>query len=500
MLSRKTAESRLIVPGRIVGSADGRVFLVLSSVATKDGLSFRLADLDGRPVDATGFDPVPPQFVRLASMLRLGFDRKIDEFVKAWIRAAGFPVDPTMHWDKYIYTSLKPTAGTFNEDTIDEAIREIVIRVMGSREILDPSKFQHVAENFAKTLAKDGVSLKYPGFLQLPLAKQVTYILKSNFNSRRGEMRRIVRYLEDRGKPSDELSEENFLTVTPDDGLSPIETPEYATGTKDFEQAEEAVEMGDYTGRSKNVTIGRFANGFREWLLKRERLPVVRQTMRLLSILHEGTQAHGRMPKLDDIERRWTYLQNRDDSSKNRLAVDKPRMVTERGQVLDDVQRALVKRYRDEAARNGLSAKELGIVNGLGRVIELPSMKELLLGLPTVMEIYVRTHFHGQESVLPLLVRTLVKIGEEKRQRKLEESGRDRAERAKVKEEDEEAPSVPPSEPKTSAQKGQWVPPKCLGCGGGGDLKACPECKGNFCMLCMRDHHANNPGHDGVGR
>jgi len=493
MVSRKTAESRLIVPGRIVGSTDGRVFLVLSSVATKDGLSFKLADLDGGPVDATGFDPVPPQFVRLASMLRLGFDRNIDEYVKTYIREAGLPVDDKMNWASFIYTTLRSKVGTFNEDIIDDAIREIVIRVLGSRKFLSPSKFKHVLENFA-------ASPEHPGFDKLPLVKQVTQVLKSHFNSRGSEMRRVVRYLEDRGKPSDELSQSNFLTVTPEDGPSPIETSEHATGTRDFEQAEEAVEMGDYTGRSKNVTIGRFANGFREWLLKRERLPVVRQTMRLLSILHEGTQAHGMVPKLDDIERRWTYLQNRDDSSKNRLAVDKPRLVTERGQVLDDAQKALVKRYRDEATRNGLNAKELGIINGLGRVIELPSMKELLFGLPIVMETYVRTHFHGQESVLPLLVRTLVKIGEEKRQKKLEESGRDRAERAKVKEEGAEAPPVPPSEPKTSAQKGRWVPPKCRGCGGGEDLKACPECKGNFCMLCMRDHHANNPGHDGVGR
>ena len=128
MGSMKLADSRLLQPGRVVGSTDGSAWLVLSSIRTGSGLQFRLADLAGRPAPTPhDFDPVHPKFAHLAAMLRrLAFNPDFDEYVKAYIRRAGLPLDPSMNWAKYLQSRLGPQLGTFDPEITDEAIHHII--------------------------------------------------------------------------------------------------------------------------------------------------------------------------------------------------------------------------------------------------------------------------------------------------------------------------------------------------------------------------------------
>ena len=125
----KVATSRLLAPGRIVGSIDGQPWLVLSSIKTKDGLSFKLADLMGSPVSIPPhFDPVPIRFSRFAAMLHLAFNKDIDAMMKALIRDAQLPVDQSMNWAKFLYSTLAKQLPTTDEDKIDEVLHFIIFK------------------------------------------------------------------------------------------------------------------------------------------------------------------------------------------------------------------------------------------------------------------------------------------------------------------------------------------------------------------------------------
>ena len=458
MVPSKTAASRLLVPGHIVGSSDGQPWLVTSSLKTKDGVRFKLADLMGRSIDTPPrFDPVPFRIARIATLLRLAYNKDFDEYVKSAIRAAGLPVDQSMNWAKYLYKIFPRYLPTHDEEIIDEALHEIIIRVLVNRNVLspeNPSGFQQSIE-------------KYPQEVQgLSLEKQVTEFLKKSFTFKIDETVKYVnRVLKGQAPGEDEEPGQDLFSLEPEEGEgeSLLNTKEQGTGIQDFQQMEENIDLGDYRTRGIHSTKGTFSEGFKAWLpgfrdrlKKKYKLPSVSQYMRLLTLLHDETKSVGKYPKLTDIEVQWKKLQDRHESSARRLDHD-----------------GFVKLFRS---------------------------------LPIVVETYVRTHYHGQEDTLPPLIRILNRMGDDLRQKQLEESNQDREERRTQKEtameptpasEEAGMRDLPP-ESHISALKKQYEVPKCKNCGSGDEPRRCKGCQEYFCSTCMMDHHANNPGHDGV--
>jgi hypothetical protein len=464
MVPSQTAVNRLVVPGHVVGSTDGQPWLVLSRMNTKDGAVYKLADLMGSPIPTPPhFDPVPFRIARIASLIRLAYNRQFDDYVKDSIRQAGLPVDQDMNWAKYLYKILASKLPTHDEEIIDETIHEIIIRVLLNRHALDPNNpngFQQKIQGFKWA----------PGQTEeLPLEKQVTEFLKKSFRFRKEE---AIKYAERLQGGEGETDPKDFLSTEAegDEDTSPIETIEHGTGMQDFQHTEENLDLGDYRSRDIHSTKGTFSEGFKAWLLnlgdrikKKYSLPIVRQYMRLLTLLHDETKSVGKYPKLKDIEAQWKKLQDRHEASRNRLNHE--------------------------------------------------GFEKLFNSLPIAIEAYVRTHYHGQESTLPPLIRVLNRMGSELRQKKLEESDRDREERRRQKEEggfpeqpvaeptpatEEAAMHDLPPETRLSSQKKQFEVPSCKNCGNNKEPKRCKGCQEYFCSECMHDHHANFPGHDGV--
>jgi hypothetical protein len=452
--------SRLLAPGRIVGSIDGQPWLVLSSIKTKDGLQFKLADLSGSPVSTPPhFDPIPIRFARFASMLHLAYNKDIDAMMKALIRDAQLPVDQGMNWAKYLYSTLAPQLPTKDEDKVDEVLHFIIFKIL-ERHILT-EKFPGIVENFIKT---------NPQFKDMPLDKKVSVILKNYLVGGKGFMGRkqeAIRYLkriiEGQDISADEveqgLLEDTHVSLTPDtspettetgEGASSIlDVPQYATGTQAQEQVEEDTDMGDYRAPWERRTPGKFTEPFSEWLAKKYSISIVEQILRILSILYNDMKTYKKMPKIKDVGEEW---------------------------------QALEKQYAEALPEGVLSTKQR-------------KFKTLFNNLPSLISAYVGIHYRGQESTLPTVVRILNNIGIEERQRE-REGQEETASGATAVPTEEAAMRSLPAEGKFSAAKKQWETPRCKACGTTKDIKKCPGCEDKFCSLCVRDHHANHPGHD----
>jgi hypothetical protein len=162
--------------------------------------------------------------------------------------------------------------------------------------------------------------------------------------------------------------------------------------------------------------------------------------------MHEHAQTYGAKPSLPDIEGRWKSLQ-----------------------------------------------QEVGSHKRLGH----DDFVKLFAMFPETIETYVRTFLRlppGEHHVLPNIVRLLVREGEMRRQKRLEESDKDRESR-KGGPEPEGLPEPPAAEEgKTSAR--QVEVPRCATCKTAKGASRCPGCEQSYCALCVRDHFANNPGHD----
>ena len=94
--------ARLIEPGKVVTSVDGRMYRIASTVTGPDGLvTFKLADLQGKPVPVpSDFHPLTPAAAKFASWLRwvVAYNADFDAYVKHYIREAGLPVDERRNW------------------------------------------------------------------------------------------------------------------------------------------------------------------------------------------------------------------------------------------------------------------------------------------------------------------------------------------------------------------------------------------------------------------
>jgi hypothetical protein len=461
MLPCKVAASRLLAPGRIVGSIDGQPWLVLSSIKTKDGLQFKLADLTGSPVSTPPhFDPIPIRFARFASMLHLAYNKDIDAMMKALIRDAQLPVDQSMNWAKYLYSTLAPLLPTKDEDKIDEVLHFIIFKVWERHILTD--QLPGIMENFIKS---------DPQFAKKPLDKQISWILKNYLVGGRGAgwpgrkqeaVRYLKRIIEGQDTPTADIDkgvgEDTLVSMEPavnegeESEGSILDTPEYATGTQAQEQVEDDIDMGDYRAPWERRTPGKFTEPFGEWLAKKYSISIVEQILRILSILYNDMKTYKKMPKIKDVEEEW---------------------------------QALEKQYAEALPEGMISTKQR-------------KFKTLFNNLPSLISAYVGIHYRGQESTLPTVVRILNNIGKEERQR--EREGQEETPNGTPAPTEEAAMRGLPVEGKFSAAKKQWETPRCKACGITKDVKKCPGCEDKFCSLCVRDHHANYPGHDGVGK
>jgi hypothetical protein len=452
------ADPRLLVPGRLVGSTDGQPWVVTSSVRTKDGTSVRLADLMGEPAPAgLRFDPISLRLSRFAAMMRrLAYNKEFDAYVKDSIREAGLPVDQSMNWAKYLYTIMVPRLDTQDDELIDEAIHFIIIRELVERKKLSPQN----PHGFYQTIGDFRWGGKnHPGQTEaLPLEKQVTEFLKKSFIFRADEANKYLkRVLKGLRKG---ISEEDLVPLSPggvgeEESYSPIDYLEHPSEGREFREAEDTAELGDYSLRRKNALVGKFTEGLYHWLLEQKRTPEGRkrypyapsQYVRLLSLMYNHAKEYGTKPSLAEIEGKWKTLQ-----------------------------------------------QEVGGHKRLGH----EDFVKLFSLFPEALETYVRTVLHlppEEHHILPNIVRLLVREGEQRRQKRLEESDKDRESRRGGPEpEEQQPPAEAAPEGKTSAK--QIEMPRCATCQTGKEVSRCPGCEDSYCSLCVKDHFANNPGHE----
>ncbi len=471
MFTCKATLARLLAPGSLVGSTDGQPWVVTSSVRTRDGVSVGLSDLMGSPAPPwLRLDPIPVRMSRVAALLRrLAYRKDFDEYVKHAIRANGLPVDQSMNWSKYLYNIMSKKLETQDEDLIDESTHFIIVRELYERKKLSPDNphgFQQTIGNFSWG------GKHHEGQTEaLPLEKQVTEFLKQSFLFRADEANKYLkRVLKGLRKG---IGEEDLVSLSPggmeeeDEAYSPMDYLEHPEGDREFREAEDTAELGDYSLRRKNALVGKFTEGMLHWLIHQKNTPegnkrypyAARQYVRLLSLMYAHAKDYGTKPSLAEIEGKWKTLQ-----------------------------------------------QEVGSHKRLGH----EDFVKLFALFPETLETYVRTVLRlppEEHHILPNIVRLLVKEGEQRRQRRLEESRKDRESRMPgpepgsepgpgLEEREEEPPGMYPEAEKTSAKQVEL--PRCATCHTGREVTRCPGCEDSYCGLCARDHLANFPGHDRV--
>jgi hypothetical protein len=222
--------SSLLIPGKLAFTLNGDAYRVTSKVATDELASFKLADLNGKPVQTpANFHPVSAALARTAAWMRFVFayNADFDLYVKEYIKAAGLPVDKDMNWAKW-FQSIYPRklyGITKDPEVVDEAIHQVIITALAHR----------------KDLTKFDPNRLPEGARQQPLEKQVTTYLEWLFKKRVSE---AYDFIKDKLQPEEETSidegwdEDSTHTFGP--GSQPgkqdvggnrsiIDTEEYAT-------------------------------------------------------------------------------------------------------------------------------------------------------------------------------------------------------------------------------------------------------------------------------
>ncbi|VVB53454.1 Uncharacterised protein [uncultured archaeon] len=144
--------SSLVGPGLVLETVDGRIFRVVSKVASHQGTTYTLENHDGAfavtAARLAEMEPLPSGIARLAHLIRLyAYNKDFDQYVKEAIRAHGLPVDKTMNWSKWFQAIYAPMLGEYmkskglsvSEDAIDEIIHAVIIDSLYARDSL--SKF-----------------------------------------------------------------------------------------------------------------------------------------------------------------------------------------------------------------------------------------------------------------------------------------------------------------------------------------------------------------------
>jgi hypothetical protein len=269
--------SGVMEPGKIICTLDGSHYRVASKTATADGYTFRLADLQGKPVQTPAdFHPVTAALARTAAWMRFVFayNADFDLYVKEYIKEAGLPIDPKMNWAKWFQYTYPPKLSgiTKDPDVVDEAIHQVIITALAKRK--DLTKFD------AKRLPA--------GAQNQPLAEQVTTYLQWLFKKRVSE---AYEFIKEKLQPSQEVS-----MYQPADEQSEGETEHNLLDT------EEHATPGGQGGVEEATDLQRLRDQFAAWLAEDE---TPNEIKKLLVLYDVFTANVGRKLKISDYEADW---------------------------------------------------------------------------------------------------------------------------------------------------------------------------------------------------
>ena len=269
--------SGVMEPGKIICTLDGSHYRVASKTATADGYTFRLADLQGKPVQTPAdFHPVTAALARTAAWVRFVFayNADFDLYVKEYIKEAGLPIDPKMNWAKWFQYTYPPKLSgiTKDPDVVDEAIHQVIITALAKRK--DLTKFD------AKRLPA--------GAQNQPLAEQVTTYLQWLFKKRVSE---AYEFIKEKLQPSQEVS-----MYQPADEQSEGETEHNLLDT------EEHATPGGQGGVEEATDLQRLRDQFAAWLAEDE---TPNEIKKLLVLYDVFTANVGRKLKISDYEADW---------------------------------------------------------------------------------------------------------------------------------------------------------------------------------------------------
>ncbi len=178
-----------IEPGQVITFVDGTRARLLQTTASIDGSTIRLATETGeRNLSAKQFlemGPVSPAMLHFAAFVRhvFSFDSAVDDYVKEAIRSAGWPVDDTINWSKYLEKMYAPLLSAITRDVSlrDDAVRDMIVSELYDKRILSPdSTFAHFNPN-------------HPSLIGKPLERRVTAFLIAIFKFRKSQVATTVR-------------------------------------------------------------------------------------------------------------------------------------------------------------------------------------------------------------------------------------------------------------------------------------------------------------------
>jgi hypothetical protein len=455
-----TKLSRLIRAGALVHSADGRIYRCTSKLASEGTVIYRLADLQGKPVHTPAdFCPVSPALARFAALMRfkVAFNQDFDLYVKAYIDAAGLPVDPTMNWSKWFQSSIAPKLRSRDEEVVDEAIHQIIIKTLAERSVLD-SKNPH---GFQASIGK--FSEETQG---LPLARQVTVFLMQTFRYRVSEANEYI---------------QRFIFQKDTDSMWTTEDGEEDGRAVNILDTEDHASEGAYADVEADIEIDGFLKGFTLWLGKQFRENTVSQYILLFKLLYEEVKASEGIPRPADVFEQWHEMTGKSSSYFKVLFSNLPKLIA-----------LYIKRHLKDNYEVHPFIEILKHI-GQSRKKKTPELEPAMASAKTA-----DSGFYGI-PVAPMdaggeFTKDLLDPGSSESNN----SGSGSFSMPGVVNDSAIGDLGELSELAIAASKKakQWVLPKCKGCGKDKGAKACPACNGIFCPECVVNHHANNPSHD----
>ena len=297
--------AHLLETGSIVTNVDGTQFRVRAKVVDPDGYVFKLADLQGKPVQTpANFYPVNRYAAKIAAWLRnvLAYNEDWDEYVKSYIRAAGLPVDESWNWAKWFQKKFYPSLKG-DDEIKDEAIHQIIITNLGDRRVLDPNKGKG---GFAEAIKRFP-----PAVQQLPLEKQVTQFLLSTFLGRKQEANQFI------DKMQDPLTDPMYQPAEGGPNVGDKEHEEYnVLDTEEHAVAPTGQELAEF-----KADMEAFRRGFAEWLDKSQRSETAQNFLKIWDIIVDWIVNDHSIPKISDIYPDWAK-QTKDDKHPKGLGFD----------------------------------------------------------------------------------------------------------------------------------------------------------------------------------
>jgi len=445
----------------IVHTANGGVLRVTSKIASSEGTTFRLANLQGNPVPTpANFRPISSTLARFASWMRwvVAYNKDFDLYVKEYIAAAGLPVDPKMNWSRFFSARIAPKLMSRDPEVQDEAIHHIIINALAERSIL---------ENF-----KDAIK-KFPAHIrELPLERQVTTFLMQNFNWRTAEANRYIQQF---------IFQENTSSMWQEVGEG-----EPDVNLLDADQYRHK-RPNEYNAVDADVDVLTFRRGFESYLSKKYRDETVVQYLSIFDLLYAHLR-EGDIPKGTDLWAEW----------KEGLGADK-------SPAWFKILFANLPKLIDTYVTKELGSEEVNpfieVMQNIGGAWkyqnrnrqELQPIHAAFGGLKLAEEFPIN---HEIESTPP----------ESNDNNNSGGGGGSLGDLAAPAAEAEEAAggagealeALAPLALAASKAAAQWEVPKCKSCGTAEGPTDCPACHEKFCGDCLLNHHANNPSHDRV--